>query len=200
MANIKELRGRIRSVASIAKITKAMEMVASMKLRKVQAKALSLEAYTRELRAIGAHLGEALPDFEHPLFTTRPVTTTGLFVVTSDRGLCGAYNANVFAELRATIAALREADPERRFKFYVFGRKGLAYLRKRGFDVARYYQEPGLEKAGFAEARIAAEEMLDDFTRGTVDEVRLVWTEFVSAARFAPRTTPFIPLGSGAVA
>ncbi len=193
MANIKELRGRIKSTANVSKITKAMEMVASMKLRKVQARAQTLTAYTRELNALGVHLVRALHDVDHPLFTEREVKRTGLLVVTSDRGLCGSYNANVLSAFRRFVNGLRENDPNHGLKLYVYGRKGLGWLRRRGFDVDRYFEEPSLERAGFPDARVIAEEVFEDFKNGVVDEVRLVWTEFMSPARFEPRVTKFIP-------
>jgi F-type H+-transporting ATPase subunit gamma len=98
MANLKELRGRIKSVASIAQITRAMEMVASMKLRKVQAKAQSFHPYVDEIRhMIEALAGKVGGDGEVPLFQAREVNTVGLLVITSDRGLCGSYNSYVLA-------------------------------------------------------------------------------------------------------
>jgi F-type H+-transporting ATPase subunit gamma len=197
MTNVKELRGRIKSVANIAKITKAMEMVASMKLRKVQARTVALHEYTRELNAIEAHLIQNIRDLDRPLFRRREVRTTGIFVVTSDRGLCGSYNANVLLCVRDFLEGVSREHPERKFKFYVYGRKGLSVLRRRGFDIDRYFEDPPLEKAGFPEASVAAEELRGDFLDGTVDDVWLAWTEFVSAARFEPRATQLLPFAVG---
>ena len=93
MANLKELCGRIKSVASIAQITRAMEMVASMKLRKVQAKAQAFHPYTEEIRHMIERLaGKVSKEGDLPLFQAREVKTVGFFVVSSDRGLCGSYN------------------------------------------------------------------------------------------------------------
>jgi F-type H+-transporting ATPase subunit gamma len=197
MANVKELRGRIKSIGNIAKITKAMEMVASMKLRKVQNRAQTLATYTKELNAIGAHLVRALRDVDHPLFRERELKRTGVLLVTSDRGLCGSYNANVLSVFRGFVDQLKTEDPNRGLKLYVYGRKGSGWLRRRGFQVDRFFAEPSLEQAGFSDARVIAEEMVEDFVGGEVDEVWLVWTEFVSAARFTPRATKFIPLRVG---
>ena len=125
MANIKELRGRIQSIGNISKITKAMEMVASMKLRKIQNRALAIRPYTEELRGLLGHLAASISsETEIPLFTPRTkVATTGIFLVSSDRGLCGAYNANVMAAVHEFENELKVSDPGRKLKFYVYGKK-----------------------------------------------------------------------------
>ena len=195
MANIKELRNRIRSVGNIAQITRAMEMVASMKLRKVQARALATRPYTMELRALADHLGELVSgDAQLPLFRRREIKTTGIFLVTSDRGLCGAYNSNMLSKVHQLERAMRVRDPERRFKFFVYGRKGYTYLYRRGYDIQRYFVEPPLDKADFAAAKLVSSELVDAFTSGIVDEVRIGFTAFHSVVRFEPRVEKFLPV------
>ena len=104
MANLKELRGRIKSVASIAQITGAMEMVASMKLRKVQSKAQGFAPYTAEIRDMIFRIAAKVAGEEDvPLFQVREVKTVGIFVISSDRGLCGSYNSNLLAALRKKV-------------------------------------------------------------------------------------------------
>jgi len=110
MANLKELRGRIKSVANIAQITGAMEMVASMKLRKVKAKAQSFHPYTEEIRRMIARLcGHVGGDGELPLFRRRDVATVGYLVLSSDRGLCGSFNSNLMQRLEKVAAEARKA-------------------------------------------------------------------------------------------
>ncbi|MHC5063478.1 MAG: ATP synthase F1 subunit gamma [Planctomycetota bacterium] len=197
MANIKELRGRISSVTNIAKITKAMEMVASMKLRKVQARALAFHPYTMEIRGQMSQLaGFVASDAVLPLFAKREVKTTGIFVVTSDRGLCGAYNSNIMQQVTAFMKKVREQHPDRIFKFYVYGRKGYSYLYRRDYDVERFFAEPPLDKAGFPAAKMVVEELVDSFESGKLDEVVVAHTAFESAARFRPKVEPFLPLAS----
>ena len=119
MANLKELRGRIKSVSNIAQITRAMEMVASMKLRRVQAKAVSFRPYTEEIRGLVDHVSQHVAaDADLPLFSRREVSTTGVFLITSDRGLCGSYNTNVLNHLRETEKLLCPPDSDRKLKFF----------------------------------------------------------------------------------
>ncbi|MBK8976890.1 MAG: ATP synthase F1 subunit gamma [Planctomycetes bacterium] len=196
MANIKELRGRIRSVANIAKITRAMEMVASMKLRRVQSRALSFRPYTEELQGLLGHLAEHVghsPD--RPLFQEREIKSIGVMLFTSDRGLCGAYNANVLAgvtRLRADLKARGLGDGS--LKFFVVGRKGYSWLNRRGLHVERYYADPTLEALDFATARLASRDLVEAFTSAAVDEVRIMFTAFESVVRFVPRDERFLPV------
>ena len=171
MANVKELRGRIKSVSNIAQITKAMEMVASMKLRKVQARALSSRPYTEEIVKLGRHLSDCVGgDAELPLFKARDVKTTGVFVVTSDRGLCGAYNTNVVSRLHRYIDQLKE-EHGRDCKLYVYGRKGYGYFHRRGIAVEKFFVDPPLDKMVFDAARQVVKELVSAFETGVVDEV-----------------------------
>lgn len=196
MANVKELRGRIKSVSNIAQITKAMEMVASMKLRKVQARALSSRPYTEEIVKLGRHLSDCVGgDAELPLFKARDVKTTGVFVVTSDRGLCGAYNANVVSRLHRYIDKLK-AEHGRECKLYIYGRKGYGYFHRRGFKVEKFFVEPPLDKMDFDAARQVVKELVSAFENGVVDEVRVFYTSFLSTARFAPNELEFLPVPS----
>jgi F-type H+-transporting ATPase subunit gamma len=195
MANLKELRGRIKSVASIAQITRAMEMVASMKLRKVQAKAQSFHPYVDEIRhMIEALAGKVGGDGEVPLFQAREVNTVGLLVITSDRGLCGSYNSYVLALLRRTIDELKAQGKQ--VKFWVYGRKGYAWLQRRGFAVERFFVEPPLDKADFAAAKVVGQALVEAFTSGAVDEMRIFATRFQSMIKFVPTDAQFLPIRS----
>jgi len=198
MANLKELRGRIKSVSSIAQITGAMEMVASMKLRKVQSKAQSFAPYTAEIRDMIQRIAAKVAGEEDiPLFTQREVNTVGFFLITSDRGLCGSYNSNLLLALKKNIEAL-QADGKK-VKFWVYGRKGYTWLKRRGFEVERFFVEPALDKADFAAGKIAAQELVEAFTSGQCDEMRIFSTRFVSMAKFVPTEQPFLPIRTIAV-
>ncbi len=177
MANLKELRGRIKSVSSIAQITGAMEMVASMKLRKVQSKAQGFAPYTAEIRDMIFRIAAKVAGEEDvPLFRSREVKTVGVFLISSDRGLCGSYNSNLLSGLRKKIDELKAEGKE--VKFWVYGRKGYAWLQRRGFEVERFFVEPPLDKADFAAAKHVAEELVEAFTSGQVDEMRMFTTRF----------------------
>ena len=195
MANIKELRGRIKSVSNIAKITKAMEMVASMKLRKIQRRAMAFRPYTEEIRSLMGHLAEYVgEDAELPLFRRRKIETTGVLMITSDRGLCGAYNANVLQKLHDIEKRVKQEDSARKFKLFVYGRKGYTYLGRRGYEIERFYADPPLDALDFMSARICGKDLVEAFSSGAVDEVRIAFTRFRSAARFEPRLDEFLPV------
>lgn len=195
MANLKELRGRIKSVASIAQITRAMEMVASMKLRKVQAKAQSFHPYVAEIRQmIEALAGKVASEGDVPLFLGREVKTVGFLVIASDRGLCGSYNSNLLFGLKKVVDALQAEG--KRAKFWVYGRKAYAWLTRRGFAVERFFVEPPLDKADFTSAKLVGQALVEAFTGGAVDEVRLYYTRFQSMIKFVPSDAPFLPIRS----
>ncbi len=196
MANLRELRGRIKSISNIAQITRAMEMVASMKLRRVQARALTFRPYTEEIRGLVDNVsGHVAADAELPLFRQREVATTGVLLITSDRGLCGSYNANVLGQLRETEKRLRSRDPEAVVKFFCYGRKGYSFLNRRGRDIERFFVEPPLDKADFSAARMVSDALVSAFESQTVDRVVLCYTKFVSSARFEPICEDFLPMG-----
>lgn len=198
MANLKELRGRIKSVASIAQITRAMEMVASMKLRKVQARAQSFHPYTEEIRHMIERLaGKVSGEGDVPLFRTREVRTVGLFVIASDRGLCGSYNSNSLFAVKRLVDELQAAGKQ--VKFWCYGRKAYTWLTRRGYTVERFFVEPPLDRADFAAAKLVGQALVDAFTAGVVDEARIHYTRFQSMIRFVPTTEPFLPIRSIAV-
>jgi F-type H+-transporting ATPase subunit gamma len=201
VASIRDLRTRIKSVGSIKQITRAMEMVAATKLRRFQGRAVTSRPYAQEivgmLERLAGSLGERL--VEHALFRRGGAEKpTGVVLVSSDRGLCGAYNSNLLRELERWLA---ERD-EQRVEFYVFGRKGYQYLMKRGLKVGRLLVDPPLEKVDYRAAKLMARAILprgEDAPR--FDEVWLLYTAYESAARFVPTWTRLVPIqlaGSGA--
>ncbi len=196
MANLRELRGRIKSISNIAQITRAMEMVASMKLRRVQAKATSFRPYTEEIRGLVDHVSKHVAaDADLPLFRRREVSTTGVFLITSDRGLCGSYNTNVLNHVRDTEKLLCPPDSDRKLKFFCYGRKGYSHLNRRGYDIERFFVEPPLDKAEFKAARMVSDALVSAFESGTVDQIVIFYTRFASSVRFEPTYEDFLPMG-----
>ena len=195
MANAKELRGRIKSVGNIRQITKAMEMVASMKLRKVQARAQSNRVLIDELRSLmGRVMRSFAKDVEHAIFTAREFKTIGVFLVTSDRGLCGAYNSNILARFHKLEDELKAQHPGAKIVLYVYGRKGYSYLTRRKYEVLRYFADPPLEKADLHALRIARDAIVGDYLEGKIDAVFSCFTHFVSAGRFEPSIETMLPI------
>jgi F-type H+-transporting ATPase subunit gamma len=173
-----------------------MEMVASMKLRKAQAAALSLRPYTAEIRHLIDHLAEFVGgDAALPLFEQRRVQNIGVLLISSDRGLCGAYNSNLLARFHALEASKRVERPGAAIKLYCYGKKGYNYLYKRGYTIEKFFVEPPLEKVDFAAAKMVANELVRAFTAREVDEVLVLFTEFATVVKFVPVPASFLPVG-----
>jgi len=193
MAGIKELRQRINSVGSIKQITRAMEMVATTKLRRFQDRATSSRPYAEEIAGLvgrlAAVLGDAVDD--KPLFREGEGQKTLALVVTSDRGLCGAYNSNVLR----TVEAWRAEHP-RPVDYLVYGRKGFAYMNKRDFEIRSFLTEPPLESIDYRSAAITAGLLERHFTSGEYRDVVLVYTRFQSMAKYVPTVLPFLPVSA----
>ena len=191
MASLKVLRRRIRSVTSTQQITKAMEMVAAAKLRRAQARALATRPYAAKLTGMLENLAAAARERELPLFAAREVKTTVLVVITSDRGLCGGYNTNLF---RATEERLRTAAPGS-LQLIVIGRKGRDYFRRRGWPVLAVFTDLGAE-VGVEAARRVTADLLQRFESREVDKVEILYTRFFSALRRQVTCETFLPIGA----
>jgi F-type H+-transporting ATPase subunit gamma len=196
MAGIKELRGRITSIGNIKQITRAMEMVATTKLRRFQDRAISSRPYTEEVAGLVGRLAAVLGDSvsDRPLFNAGGGDRTLCLLVTSDRGLCGAYNSNL---LRFTEHW--KDDLGREVDFFVYGRKGATYLKKRGYPMARFLTEPKLEGMDFTSAAITARMLTKEFLSGKYRDVVLMFSAFESMARYQPTAVPFLPISSEAL-
>src|ERR1700720_3944189 len=127
MAGAKEIRGKIASIKNTQKITKAMEMVAASKMRKAQDRMRAARPYAEKIRKIIGHLRQVNLDYKHPFTVERPAQSAGILVITTDRGLCGSLNLNLF---KATLGAVREAQAKNA-KIYVCasGSKAVQFFR-----------------------------------------------------------------------
>src|SRR5262245_56267859 len=158
---MKELRRRIRSVTSIQKITRAMEMVASTRLRRMQARAEGARPYADALASFSALLAGAGAKLESPLMQERAaVKRIALLVVTSDRGLCGAYNANLYRKVGAFLGEKKGIEPD----LYVVGKKGRQHYARRLPIKVAFPDE--VEKLDFRRAREIARQLTEKFLRG----------------------------------
>jgi F-type H+-transporting ATPase subunit gamma len=196
MGGIRELRGRIKSVGNIKQITRAMEMVATTKLRRFQDRAVASRPYAAEIAALVGRLAGVLGEevAQMPLFNPGKGNKVALLLVSSDRGLCGAYNSNVFREVERWI---RERNlPKSDVDFFVYGRRGYQYLGRRGYNVARFIVEPPLEKIDFASAASSARILTQAFLSGEYKEAVVFYTAFQSMVRFVPTAAPFLPISA----
>jgi F-type H+-transporting ATPase subunit gamma len=192
MASIRDLRQRIKSVGNIRQITRAMEMVATTKLRRFQERAVSSRPYSQEVtglvQRLAAVLGEGAVD--RPLFREGAGSKVAVLLVTSDRGLCGAYNTNVVKALELWL----RAHPERDADFFVIGRKGYQYLTRRGRAVERYLVDPPLEQIDYRGAARIARMLVDAFLSGAYSEVVVAYTAFESMVRYVPQVIRLLPV------
>ena len=203
MSTLRALRRRIRSVEKTQQITKAMEMVAAAKLRRAQGRALAARPYATKITAMLGNLAGAAGDLDHPLLKAREVRSTALVIVTSDRGLCGAYNANL---LRAAEQRLRGAAAGAHAgaehaggattRLVLVGKKGRDYFRRRKYPILGTYVDLPAE-ANLDFVRRLTQELIDHFVAGTVDRVEIQYTQFLSALNRRVVTEVFVPVGGG---
>lgn len=190
MATLREIRRRIRSVRNTAQITKTMEMVSAAKLRRAQTAVEAARPYATSLREVLLNLAQASGDVSHPAFVRREVRTRALVLVTSDRGLAGAFNANL---VRATEIRIRETG--RPARLILLGKKGYDYFRRRNADILAHRTDlGGVADWGYAES--LARDLLERFLSGELDEVDLVMTHFKSALSREIVVEPLLPLGA----
>jgi F-type H+-transporting ATPase subunit gamma len=203
VANIRDLRQRIRSVGNIQKITRAMEMVATTKLRRFQGRTVAAKPYTERLEELMHALGGAVAGSPEAAGSAAPLfrpgaadAPHGVLLIASDRGLCGAYNSNVFRLLEEEVRARAG-----RVSLYVIGRKGMAYCSRRKFAVAAYFDQVNPEKMEFGTAAAVSGALVKDFTAGKLSGVAVLSTRFVSMMKYVPASAPFLPIappqGSG---
>jgi len=189
MAQAKQILRRVKSVTNTRKITRAMEMVASAKLKGAQRRATDLGRYADEvldlLETALAHPGLT----HHPLLKAREVEKTAVVLLSSDKGLCGGYNANVIKE---ALRVWEEVAAEKG-GFMVVGCKGRDVLRRKGLPI---YRELSLEagQPGYQDAAKVTEWVVDHYQKRAVDRVILVYTEFVSPLSQVPKAHELLPL------
>jgi len=195
MASLKELKGRINSVKSTQKITKAKQMVAAAKLRKAQAAAEAARPYAGRLAAVMASIaGKVSGDSAPKLLAGTGKDQVHLLVVAnSDKGLCGAFNANIVKAARLKAKALQEDG--KTVLFYLVGKKGRAVIRREyPKDVAAMFDTSEVREPGFNEASAVAEELMAMYDAGKFDVAHLFYAKFKSALVQEPTEQQIIPV------
>lgn len=178
MAGAKEIRGKIASIKNTRKITKALEMVAASKMRKAQDRMRAGRPYAEKVRKIIGHLRQVNLDYKHPFTLERPVTSVGIVVISTDRGLCGSLNLNLF---KATLVAIREAQ-SRGAKVYlcVIGSKALQFFRRlSGIEIAASVTHLG-DRPHIQDLIGTTKVMLDFYRDTKVDQLLLAHNVFVN--------------------
>lgn len=189
MANLKDIRSRIKSVKSIQQVTKAMKLVAAAKMRRAQERMEQARPYADSLAGVITSL---LPDVDRsllPLLDVREVKREAVVVVTSDRGMAGAFNANIIRRAELEIATIGADNVD----LICIGRKGRDYFKARGYPIVRDFTDFWNDLA-FAHAMDFGGEIVSRFTSGDVDRVRVVYNWFRNVAVQEIRAEDLLPL------
>ncbi|MBN3521535.1 ATP synthase F1 subunit gamma [Algoriphagus lutimaris] len=191
MANLKEVKERINSVVSTQQITKAMKMVSAAKLRRAQDKIIQMRPYSQKLTNILNNVSAASEGAADIIYAEkREVKKVLLIPVTSDKGLCGAFNTNI---IKATNAAIKEQFSAYDVTILPLGKKSYEYFKKSKYSViSDYYQV--FQDLNFENVRLAAEYAMDSFVAGNYDQVYLVFNEFKNVATQIVKTEQFLPM------
>jgi F-type H+-transporting ATPase subunit gamma len=185
MASTRDLRRRIKSVKNTSQITKAMQMVAASKMRKAQQAALAGRPYATLMNNVLAEVTASAGDFKHPLMEERPVRKRGVILVSTDKGLCGSLNTNLMRE----AAKYDEATTI----FVAAGRKGGQFLARTRRNLAAEFTFKDVPL--FSEARAIARFASDLFLKEEVDQVDVLYTNFISTLNQKPEAKPLLPVG-----
>lgn len=189
MANLKEIRNRITSVSSTMQITSAMKMVSAAKLKKAQDAITAMRPYAEKLTELLQNLSATLEGEVGGAFTTqREVNKVLLVAITSNRGLCGAFNTNVIKQTKLVAASY----PGKQVDVYAIGKKGNDVLRKT-VNVAET-QIGIFDHLTFENVSAIAQELMDKFVAGDYDKIEIIYNEFKNAATQIVRTQQFLPL------
>jgi F-type H+-transporting ATPase subunit gamma len=192
MAGEKEIRTKIASVKNTQKITKAMEMVAASKMRKAQDRMHAARPYASKIRNVIAHLGHANPEYHHPFLVPRKqVSKIGLIIVSTDRGLCGGLNSNMF---RNTLRQMRDWDREgKEIQLCVIGQKGVSYFSRLGAKITGQATHLG-DQPGIDILIGTVKIMLDAYLGEKIDTLYIVSNNFINSMTQTPEVEQLVPI------
>jgi len=191
MAVGKEIRTKISSIKNTQKITSAMEMVAASKMRKAQNRMAVGKPYAARIREVIGHVANATPEYHHVYFSDRPVKRVGYIVVSTDRGLCGGLNINLFKAVLKSMQEWKAQGAEQ--DFCVIGAKAASFFNNYGGNVVAAVR--GIGDAPQVEDVIGAVKvMLDKFANSEIDRLYIVSNTFVNTMTLTPHVTQLLPL------
>jgi F-type H+-transporting ATPase subunit gamma len=191
MASGKEIRTKIGSVKNTQKITKAMEMVAASKLRKTQQRMQASRPYAEHIRTVIGHLSEANPDRAHPYLTSREIRRVGYIVISTDRGLCGSLNVNMFRKMLGELRRWQGENVE--VDLCLIGAKAMAFFRRLKTNIVAATSHVG-EAPKVADLIGAITSMTEAYERGEIDRLFLVHSIYVNTMSQSPEITTLLPV------
>jgi F-type H+-transporting ATPase subunit gamma len=195
MAGAKEIRTKIKSVKNTQKITRAMEKVAMSKMRKAQERMVQARPYAAKILRTVGHLSQANPEYKHPFLVERPLKRVALIVVSSDRGLCGGLNTNLFRAAVRSIRDWREQGVE--LEYAVIGNKALAFFKRVGGKVVAQTAQLG-DRPHLEQLLGTIKAVTDAYRAGEVDRVFLASNQFVNTMTQKPTIRQLLPLSVAA--
>ncbi|OIR04381.1 ATP synthase gamma chain [mine drainage metagenome] len=185
MASTRDIRRRIKSVKNTRQITKAMELVAASKMKKAQQAAMAGRPYSQLLADMLAALASKVDESQHPFLVKREVKVRGILLITTDKGLCGPLNANLFKLV---------AEIQTPAKFVVIGRKGTQFLARTRRNLLADF--PLHDRVPFSEVKVAVEFMIGKYLAGEIDTLEVIYPRFKNTLVQEPICRPVLPLGS----
>jgi F-type H+-transporting ATPase subunit gamma len=191
MASGKEIRTKIASVKNTQKITRAMQMVAASKLRRTQQRMEASRPYAERIRTVIGHLSEANPDYRHPFLDSRDVKRVGYIVVSTDRGLCGSLNVNMFRAILNDMRRWQDRGVEA--DLCLIGAKGMQYFRRLRTNIVAATSHLG-ESPKVADLVGAIATMTEAYKTGSVDRVFLVHNDYVNTMSQSPQIKTLLPV------
>lgn len=191
MAGGKEIRTQITSIKNTQKITSAMEMVAASKMRKAQDRMQLGKPYAQRIRSVVGHIANANPEYKHMFMEQREVKRVGFILVSTDRGLCGGLNVNLF---KRAIKSMKEwHDQQIEIDLCLIGAKAAAFFNSYGGNVVAAVRDLG-EEPSISDLIGGVKIMLDSYAEGKIDKLFLVSNEFVNTMTQSPRVDQLLPL------
>jgi F-type H+-transporting ATPase subunit gamma len=191
MSGAKEVRVKIASIKSTQKITRAMQMVATSKMRRAQERMRLARPYAQKMRAVIGHLNEANPDYRHPFLTERPVKAVGFIIVSTDRGLCGSLNVNLF---RTVLISIREWQQKgASVSLCLIGSKAMQFFRRLGLPLVAQISNLG-DRPHVKDLIGSVKAMLDAYSEGKIDRLFLLHNGFVNTMSQKPDAMQLLPV------
>ena len=193
MAGAKEIRSKIASIKNTQKITKAMEMVAASKMRKAQDRMRAARPYAEKIRKLVGHLRQVNLDYKHPFTLERPVTAVGIVVISTDRGLAGGLNANLFKHVLLMMREWHGKDAK--VSLAIVGAKGAAFFRRLGTPLLGAVSGLG-DRPHIKDLVGTIKVMLDAYREGKIDRLFLANAKFVNTMTQQPSITQLLPINA----